>query len=288
MGSILPEFYDLLKSLCGISNRPIKLFYFIQNDFWDSYNEKKQYSNIIDKFISEIGNNGLINEIFDLIASQYTIRCDDGSTYEINLSLELVLPSIDFLMVFIDKIKNTETQTYMFHKLERTLDEYFQNFNEKDANNNDITLVFQLLQLREQLDSIFKRLKLKTTFDIISFEDLKIQLIFYFLREQNFTKQLTVANILNHYNSKKIDKNLSNHIKKIFIQKKVIEMLFGDYCNEELVKNIVPFLEYIASAINYENLLKVFEIKAKSNQSKEEQIDRVLLIFAKHINVNVI
>lgn len=286
MASALPEYLDILKSICGIS-KPTKLFYFIQNNIWENYKESKQYSNLVEKFVAEVGKHGIIDDIFDLITTKYSVMQAGDNLIEMNLSLDLVVPTVDFLAVFIEKSRNEQAQVFMFYKLERTIDEYLSKFSEKDANNNNIEAVFRLLQLREQLDSTFRRLKLKTSFNVISFEDLKIQLIFFFLQDQNFIKQLTVANVLNDYKNRKLDKNLSPHIMKSFIQKKVVDMLFGDFCNEELIRNLDPFFEYIAPGLNYENLVEIFRIKSKSNQSKVAQIDRILALIVKHINVNV-
>lgn len=288
MVSTLHEFFELLKSICGVTTKPLKLFYFIQNDFWDNYSESNRYNNLVDKFVAEIGKNGIVDDIFDLVTSSYKLIYENNVAVDINLSLDIVVPSIDFLSAFIEKSRNEQGQALLFYKLERIIDDYLHKFTEKDANSNNIDMVFKLLQLREQLDATLRRLKLKTNFDIISFEDLKIQLIFYFLQDQNFIKQLTVTNILNDYKNRRLDKNLITHIIKSFIQKKVIDMLLGDFCNEELIKNLDPFFEFISPGLNYENLVRIFDIKAKANHLKATQIDQILTLLVKHINLNVI
>lgn len=285
--SCLNEYCDLLKSFIGSSKKPLKFFYYVQNEFWSDYKEKEGFYNLKEKLSYEINKSRTVDSMFDLLGKRYKVKGETDETINLSISVDLFVPVVDFLIEFISKLKDNSALSFHLYKLEDCVDKFINEFQERDIIFHNINSLFKLLIQREAIHDIFKYNKLSTSFDPISFEDLKIRLLFFYLKHENFIKQLEVSSHLNSYSKKKLSNDLKKHITKTFILNGIIEILLGPHCNEELVNNVDEFFIFIAPELNYESLLILFKIKLTANKSKLDQINRILSILVKHINPNV-
>lgn len=286
--SSINEVFDLLKSFIGCSDRALKLFYFVQNDFWPNYDKKGKFNNLKEKLAFDIKKSKLIDTVLELLNYRYSIILDDGSITNTCVSVDVIVPLVDFLLEYLNKMQNMNDQSTILYNLESALDDLINNFEDSDINYHNVDSLFKLLGQREVLNNIFKSLSLSTSFDRITFEDLKIKILFFYLKHENFIKQLRVAKHLNNYYNKKLSPELKKHITRTFILNGIIEMILGEYCNEELLNNLDDFFVFIAPSLNYSSLLTLFKIKEKANKSKLDRIERILGILVKHINPKVI
>lgn len=286
--SSIDEVSDLLKSFIGCSDRALKLFYFVQNDFWSNYDKKGKFNNLKEKLAFDIKKSKLIDTVLELLNYRYSIILDDGSITNTCVSVDVIVPLVDFLLEYLNKMQNMNDQSTILYNLESALDDLINNFEDSDINYHNVDSLFKLLGQREVLNNIFKSLSLSTSFDRITFEDLKIKILFFYLKHENFIKQLRVAKHLNNYHNKKLSPELKKHITRTFILNGIIEMILGEYCNEELLNNLDDFFVFIAPSLNYSSLLTLFKIKEKANKSKLDRIERILGILVKHINPKVI
>jgi hypothetical protein len=161
-------------------------------------------------------------------------------------------------------------------------------FNIDNSEITDIDSIYKLYEIRTKINVLIKKYELESNFNEISFEELKINILFHYLKSENFSKILKTAPYLNKYLTYKFSQEIKKHISKKFLQNNIIEILYGHNSNNDLMREIHGFVEFIAPSINFELLCQMFEFKEKANQAKIVEIDHSLKFFMKYMESNVI
>ena len=285
--SCLPEFFYILKCLLGESPKKIRLFGNLDSDFWNQQEEGKEFKNYKDFFFDFIKTSNIFDCVFKI--SCFSFKIESKKKIEIlKINAGHLIPIYDFLITIILNTSKIDERKLFLYKTEKSLDEFLLNFSKSDAELTDIHNIYNLYKIRKKINELTKKYEIETNFNEISFEELKINVLFFYLKSQNFKKNIKTSKYLNSYLTLKTSKKLKKHISNKFLQKDIIKILYGKNANNDLIKNTHEFVEFIAPYINFELLTQMFEFKKNANLAKIVEIDHALKVFMRYMDYNIL
>ena len=285
--SCLPEFLYILKSLLGESKKKIKLFDNLESNFWSQQEDLMEFKNHKEFFFDFIKSSNIFDCIFKITCFSFKIENKDKIEI-LKINTGLLIPIYDFLITIILTATKIEERRLFLYKTEKSINEYLLNFTKSDAELTDIDKIYNLYKIRNKINILTKKYEIETNFNEITFEELKIKILFFYLNSENFKKTLKTSKYLNAYLTLKTQKKLKKHITNKFLQNNIIKILYGNNSKNDLIKTTHEFVEFIAPFINFELLCQMFEFKKKANKAKIVEIDHALKVFMRYMESSIL